>query len=216
MALITALKRNKGKVDIFLDGEMAFSLSASLASAEGLTQGRELTREEVNALLKRDRLQRGLNTAARYLSLRPRSDAELRRKLQSHGYDTPTQNLVIEALRTKGLLDDNAFAAYWTENRDSFSPRSRSLTRIELQKKGVAGDVIEQAVGGIDDDASAYRAASSHVRSMRWSSQEQFRRRLGGYLERRGFGYSVINATLKKIWQEVASENISDTGHPDF
>jgi regulatory protein len=216
MARITALKRNRGKVNIFLDGELAFNLSAALASAEGLKQDREITQEEVNTLLKRDRFQCGLDTAARYLTLRPRSDTEIRSKLRSHGYDTTTQNLVIEALKARGLLDDNAFAAFWTENRDSFSPRSRSLTRSELQKKGVAKEVIEKAVGVIDDAASAYRAAAGHVRSMRWSNQEQYRRRLGGYLERRGFSYSVINTTLKKVWKEVSSENISDTGDPDI
>jgi regulatory protein len=216
MAQITALKRNKGKVDIFLDGEPSASLSAALASAEGLRRGREITREEINALMKRDRFQRGLDTAARYLALRPRSDAEIRSKLHSHGYDTPTQNLVIEALKAKGLLDDHAFAAYWAENRDSFSPRSRSMTRSELQKKGVAKEAIEQAVGVIDDAESAYRAAARHVGSMRWADYDQYRRRLGGYLERRGFSYGVINTTLQKIWKEIAKEKINDSGNPDI
>lgn len=215
MARITALKRNKGKVNIFLDGELAFSLSAALVSAEGLRAEQELTGEEVNVLLQRDRFQSGLNSAARYLALRPRSDAELRSKLQSHGCDLPTQNRVIETLKAQGLLDDRAFAAYWTENRDSFNPRSRSLTRLELQKKGVAKEVIEKAVGIIEDDDSAYRAASRHVKSMRWSDREQFRRRLGSYLERRGFGYAVINNTLQKIWKEITKENITDSGNPD-
>ncbi len=216
MARITALKRKKGKVDIFLDGELAGSLSAALAAAEGLKPDRELTRAEVDALLKRDLFQRGLDTAARYLTLRPRSDAEIRSKLQSQGYDITTQNRVIETLTKKGLLDDNAFAAYWAENRDSFSPRSRSLTRSELQKKGVAKEVIEKAVGDMDDAVSAYRAASRHVKSMRWADGEQFRRRLGGYLERRGFSYGVINTTLKKVWKEISSEQINDTGNPDW
>ena len=66
-------------------------------------------------------------------------------------------------LEGQGLLDDSAFARLWTDNRESFSPRSRLLDPIELQKKGVAGDVIEAAVSDIDDEANAYRAAISQA-----------------------------------------------------
>jgi regulatory protein len=212
MARITALHRNKGRMNIFLDGEFAFSLSVTLVSREGLHNDQVISPEQVESLVKLDHYQRGLVTATRFLSLRPRSDSELRTRLQRGGFDTQTQDSVIEALKDKGLIDDSVFAQYWTENRESFSPRSRRLTRIELQKKGIDREVIEQVVNTIDDETSAYRAVSSRARNIRWPDRDQFRRRLGGYLERRGFGYGVIESTLKKIWKEIQIEVNSNTG----
>ncbi len=208
MGKITALRETKGgqRINLHLDGRFAFSLSADVVSSEGLSCGQVLTENEIDTLAKSDRYQRCLMAAVNFLSYRPRSASELRVKLQRRGFDRETRAKVMESLEAKGLLDDAAFAQFWTENRESFSPRSRRLTRIELQKKGVSNDAIAQAVASIDDSDSAYRAAASHVKSMRWSDRDQFRRRLGGYLQRRGFGYAVVETTLEKIWNEVGTE----------
>ena len=205
MAKITALRETKGRdrVNLFLDGKFAFSLSADLVSSRNLQCDQSLTDEEIDSLAKSYLYQRCLMVATNFLSYRPRSTSELRIKLKRRGFDEETQARVLESLKEKGLLDEAAFAEFWTDNRESFSPRSRWLTRIELQKKGVSKDVIERAVESIDDTDSAYRAASSRLRSIRWSDHEEFRRRLGGYLQRRGFGYSVISATLQRLWNET-------------
>jgi regulatory protein len=95
-----------------------------------------------------------------------------------------------------------AFAQFWKENRQSFSPRSRWLTRSELRQKGVADDIIEQVVANVDDEDSAYRAATAKAHSLHEADYQGFRRRLGEYLKRRGFNYGVINNTVKRLWQE--------------
>jgi len=57
-------------------------------------------------------------------------------------------------------------------------------------------------VGAIDDDDSAYQAAISKARSLSLSDYQSFRRRLGEFLKRRGFGYGAINHTVERVWQE--------------
>lgn len=216
MSRITALCRKRGRVEISLDGEFKFSLSTALAASEGLTPDRELSQEEAELLIQRDLYQRCLNTAGRLLSIRPRSDAELRVKLKTHGYNTDIQNKVIQTLRTQGLIDDQAFARFWAENRATFNPRSRRLTSLELRQKGVAREAIEAAVGTLDDEENAYRIAMDRSSPIHWTDRDQFRRRMGNYLERRGFGYGVIEGTLKKVWNELDGMNNPNTGSPDF
>ncbi len=53
------------------------------------------------------------------------------------------------------MVDDMAFAQFWKDNRESFSPRSQWLTKLELRRKGVASDIIDQIVDTIDDEDSA-------------------------------------------------------------
>ena len=102
-------------------------------------------------------------------------------------------------------MDDTAFAQFWKENRESFSPRSQRMTRLELRRKGVASEVIDRVVGDIDENESAYRAAIPKVRHLKSAEYDVFRRRLGEYLRRRGFNYEVINRTVDKMWQERES-----------
>ena len=205
MSKITAIRigRRRGKrVNVFLDGGFAFSLEAEVALREGLEVGQELSANQIEVLTRSDCFHRCLNTAAHYLGYRPRSEFELRERLQRRGFDGDNVDAVLAKLKEQGLVDDTAFAQFWRDNRQSFSPRSQWLTKLELRQKGVAADIIDQVVDAVDNTDSAYRAALSKARSLSQSDYQSFRRRLGEYLKRRGFGYGVINHTVERIWQE--------------
>jgi regulatory protein len=123
-------------------------------------------------------------------------------RLHRRGFEDSKIEIVINKLKEQNLLDDTAFAQFWKENRETFRPRSQRLTRLELKKKGVAAAIIEEVTKESDDTQSAYQAAQKKVQHLPNQDYEVFRRRLGDYLQRRGFGYSVINQTVKRIWQE--------------
>ena len=204
MSKITALRVGKGRkkrVNVFLDDRFAFSLEAEVVIKEGLQVGQELSASQIEALARSDHFHRCLNAATHYLGYRPRSVFEVRERLQRRGFDDNTIGIVIAKLKEQGLVDDMDFARFWKENRDSFSPRSQWLTKLELRQKGVAGDIIDQVIK-IDDEDSAYRAALSKARRLSRSDYQDFRRRLGEYLKRRGFGYGVINHTIERVWEE--------------
>jgi len=211
MGKVTALRTRIGRgkrVSVFLDDRLAFSLETEVAEKEGLKVGQTLSEAQIEALAKANHLQRCLNAAVRLLGYRPRSESELRERLSRQGFDDDTQGKVLIKLTGQGLVDDTAFTRFWRENRESFRPRSRRMTRLELKRKGVADEIITQVVGTIDDEDSAYRAALKKARSLKRSDYESFRRRLGEYLRRRGFSYGVISHTVEKIWQDQESSEI--------
>lgn len=206
MGKITAIRDGRSRrkrVNVFLDGKFAFSLEAEVAVKESLQVGQELSAHQMGNLTGHDHFHRCLETALRYLSYRPRSESETMERLHRRGFDDSSVEAVIAKLKEQGLVDDMAFARFWKDNRESFSPRSQWLTKLELRQKGVADDIIDQVVETVNDDDSAYRAALSKARSLPLSDYLSFRRRLGGYLKRRGFDYGVINHTVKRMWQEL-------------
>jgi len=206
MKRVTAIgegKRRKKRVNIFLDGRFAFSLEAEVAVKENLQVGQELSEGDIEALAGAELSQRCSDAALHYLGYRPRSESELRERLKRRGFAGDNVKTVLARLKEQGLVDDLAFAQFWKDNRQSFSPRSQWLTRHELKRKGVAEEVIDQVVADIDDEDSAYQAAMSKARSLSIADYQGFRHRLDEYLKRRGFGYGVINNTLKRVWGEV-------------
>jgi len=210
MRRITALRVGRGRrkrVNVSLDGRFAFSLETEVAIKEGLQVGQELSTSQIEALARSDHYHRCLNAAAHYLSYRPRSEFELRERLHQRGFDGDSVEAVLTRLKEQGLVDDMAFAQFWKDNRESFSPRSQWLTRLELRRKGIASNIIDQIADTIDDEDSAYRAALSKARSLPLSDYQSLRRRLGGYLKRRGFGYGVINHTIERLWQESGTKS---------
>jgi regulatory protein len=205
MSRITGLTAGKGRdkrVKVFLDGRLALRLSAEVALKEGLRPGQELSESDLQALAGADRRQRCLNTAYRLLAARPRSEDEIRQRLQKRGFESEYREKAIARLKEQGLVDDTAFARFWKDNRQTFRPRSRRLTALELRRKGLDSAAIESAVSEIDDGESAYRSALTRARRLISSDYEVFRRRLGDYLVRRGFDYDTIQQTVTRIWTE--------------
>jgi len=205
MVKITGLKAGKKRnkqVNVYLDGKYAFSLLAEVVAAEALRVGQELTDNQIMLLSGADRYQRCMDAALRFIGYRPRSESEVRQRLFRHGFDAACIEKALERLKETGLVDDATFARFWKENRETFSPRSRWLTERELRQKGLPDDIIKQAVGDVDDGESAYRAAVTRAGRIHATDYRDFRRRLGDYLGRRGFGYEVINETVERVWRE--------------
>jgi len=199
---IRAGKRAGKRLSVFLDGRFAFSLTAEVAGDEGLAVGQELPQNRVAELASIDSYGRCLEAATRLLGYRARSEAELRERLKRRDFAGDNIDTVIAHLKSRGLVDDAAFARSWREDRDALRPRSGWLIGLELRKKGVPEDIIASVASGADDTEAAYRAAATRAARLAADDYEAFRRRLGDFLRRRGFGYEVINQTISRLWHE--------------
>lgn len=199
---IETQKRGRERVSIFLDGRFAFSVGRGVVEEHGLHPGQVLSDSRVEELAVADLFGKCLNAALRLLSYRPRSEAEIRTRL-SRRFNGETIEGVILQLRERQMIDDVAFAAFWREARDSFSPRGRRLLKVELRNKGIDRELIDKVLNGIDDEESAYRAAQKRGRTLAKEDYETFRRKLGAFLRRRGFSYEVANRTTERLWQEL-------------
>jgi regulatory protein len=204
---ITALKlqkKNKERVNVYLDDRYAFSLA--VIEAAKLRRGQLLSDQEIEGFLERDSFQKAHARALRFLSYRPRSEAEVRRYLQDKRVPPAIEAEVVERLTAVGLLDDQAFARYWVENRESFNPRGRHALRYELRQKGLNEETITLALEDIDEEDSAYRALISRSRRMPPLDRGSFRKKLGSFLRRRGFSYEAVSAALDRTWREMVEE----------
>lgn len=205
---ITALevqKRDTDRVSVYLDGEFAFGLPAIEASK--LRTGQVLSETEIEALRQVDAVARGIDYAVKLLARRPYSTAEISRKLTAHEVAPPIIDEVLARLEQLGYVDDLAFARYWIENRERFQPRDRRALQYELHTKGLAPDIIEQALAELDPVDSARRAAQTKVRSYRGMSPQEFRSKMGSFLTRRGFGYDTVRAVVEQLMTEIETEN---------
>lgn len=210
---VTALKvqkRNKQRVNVFLDGEFAFGLSRIVVA--WLRVGQELTEEEIAALKAKENYEAAFQQALKFLNYRQRSEAEVRRNLEEHQFIEEVILETIERLRRSGLLDDKRFAQNWVENRSEFRPRSRRALLFELRQRGLTEESIDEALEAIDDDELAYQAALKQARKLREADWPVFRNKIANFLVRRGFNYQSISNAVKRVWEERTAENDA----PDF
>lgn len=96
------------------------------------------------------------------------------------------------------MIDDDAFARFWVENRSRFRPRGERALAQELRQHGIAPAVITKALGDYDAVAAAETYAREQARRLAGLPPEQFRRRLAERLARRGFAYDLIEDLLTR------------------
>ncbi len=207
---ITALKvqkRNRQRINVHIDGRYAFGLAA--IEAMQLEVGQYLSAAEIAQLKERDQVEVAYDRALNFLSYRPRSVAEVRRRLSEKGFDEPTIDQVIARLSRAGLVDDEAFARYWIENRDTHRPRGSRALRYELRQKGLPDSVIDDLLTDYDEDAAAYRAAVLQVQRLTRKSDYDIgalRSKLSAFLSRRGFSYDITRDTVDRLLAELRDE----------
>ncbi len=210
---ITALrfqKKQKDRVNVFLDGEYAFSLPG--VEAAKLRVGQLLSDQEAAHLQRLGVRSKAYDRALRFLAVRPRSSWEVRRNLRQ--YQRKEERLteqdvewVIGRLQEQGYLDDQEFARFWTEQRARFKPMAPRALRYELRQKGVDEATIQAVLSAAMQDPDAAALDAARTRLARWErlDEETFRKKMVAFLQRRGFDWDAIRHALDQLAQERGS-----------
>lgn len=201
---ITALKvqkKNHQRLNVHLDGEFAFGLSRFIAA--WLQVGQELNEEDIAELLSDDEIETAYQKSLKYIGYRIRTTSEVEQHLRKKETNPVVIEQVLERLINKGLLNDKNFALQWIENRNEFRPRSHRMLVLELRRKGISSEIIQEVIENTQpEDELAYLAAKKRIRRYEHLDWEDFQRKLGSHLARRGFSYSTIKPVVHKVWSE--------------
>ena len=146
--------------------------------------------------------ERGLAAGLRMLAHRARTEAEVRNRL-ARRFTPEVVDRTVDLLKARRLLDDAEFARGWRESRERRRPRGEAVLRQELLQRGVAPDVIEEALQGFDAASNAYQAGCRAARRISAATGQEFRRRLWAHLRRKGFEQDVVRETVERLWQEL-------------
>jgi len=198
---LTAQKRDRNRVNVYLDGEFAFGLSRIVAA--WLQVGQELSDEKIAQLQSEDSREVAFQKAINLLSHRDRTEVEVRDHLRGYGVTDEIAGEILERLRRSSLVDDQRFTQNWIENRSEFRPRSRRALAYELRQKGIPEDAIQEALEDFDEDSAAYRAALRQARKHAALDWPEFRQKMLSHMARRGFSFDVAAPLVTKIWQEM-------------
>jgi regulatory protein len=98
-------------------------------------------------------VQAGL-AALRYRDL---SERELERKLADRGFSEDERQDAVVTLRRTGVLDERRFAESRARSLASRGAGNR-LIRYELERAGVPGDLVDEAIGALEEESTRAEA----------------------------------------------------------
>jgi len=134
--------------------------------------------------------------AYKLMNYRPRSKFELRWRLEGKGYQDEVVENVIKNLVRLGYIDDEGFVQYWIEKRAG-KKGSHGL-RQELQSKGVDRAIINKHLAELTPETELKTALALGRKKLK-RSKACPDHVLAGFLQRRGFSFSVIKSVVQTL-----------------
>ena len=207
--IITRLERQKKRrhrVSVYLDGDFAFGCNDEAVYRFGLHKGMELDEAKRREVEEYDQRVQAKLAAERLIGTRMRSASELRQRLREKEYTPEIIEETIATFTRVGLIDDRAFAEAFVRDRLRLRPRAASMLRRELRQRGVAQEIIDAVLDAQfeegDEDTLARTMAEAYVRAHDRLEKEVLKRRLAGYLQRKGFSGSLVYQTIASVLEE--------------
>jgi regulatory protein len=146
--------------------------------------------------------QRAKNVLLFQLSRSMKTRHQLATILKKREIPDDIANAVLDRFTEAQLIDDAAFARAFVNSRIAVSGKSKSVIARELKQKGVSAQDAEQALSSIDaelEDKTAYNVAKKRYQQLSALEPEVRRRRLMGFLMRRGFSSQLTARILRDL-----------------
>lgn len=107
-------------------------------------------------------------------------------------------DLIVERLCARGYVNDRKFAEFWVENRCVKKGISHKRLKMELARKGISQEIIEEVLDG-RNEAEEIRKVIAKKRS-RYDDEK-----LIAYLCRQGFSYDLAKQIVAEMSEEAKS-----------
>lgn len=212
--------RKAGRFTVRLEGVRSATVSADLVDRLGLREGIVLQVPQLQALRDAAAFLRTYDRALNLLASRACSSTELRRKLVEKGEPAPLADQAIERLKELGLLNDEEYARQVARGR-LLGGASKRRVQQELWRRGVARETVDDAVAEVveqeevDEESAAVKVARRKAATLMKVDAPTRRRRLYGFLARRGYDHAAIRVALAKVLDASEVDALEGDGIED-
>lgn len=223
-------KGSSGRLRIHLDDDTSVESSAEHVARLGLGTGDPVDAKLRAELADGELRRRAREAALHLLAHRPRSRSELAGRLRRKDFPGHVVAACLDALEESGLVDDAAFARAFVRDRLRLKPKGRRALLSELRRKGVRARVADAAVEEVFEEEEVREDALALEAALGWlrrqgprvrrdliappfsDERERARRRLHGYLGRRGFRGEVAVRAVRTVEARVRGGEGGDAG----
>lgn len=151
-----------------------------------------------------ERIEKYLMLCYRYLTIRNRSEKEIRDYLQKKNADSDIIDAIVARLYDQKFLDDEAFARSWVWSRAMFRPRGKRMLQVELQQKGIHRDVIQQILDEHIEDVpdeltQAKNLIGKRVEKLKEEPRHIIYQKIGAFLARRGYNWDISKKAIDSL-----------------
>lgn len=195
-------KKNKDRVNIYLDDEFAFGLDLNTMIKYSLSKNMELDDDFISEILITENEKKALNYAVSILGRSPKSEKEIRDKLTEKGYEKVTIDNIIHKLKTNKYIDDENYSELFIRDKINISKYGKRKIQERLYQKGIDKEIIQDKLKDISNEDEIQRAMELGEKKLRTLTKEEPLKRkmkIYNYLLNKGFEYETIKKAVSNI-----------------
>ncbi len=199
MVKITKIKlqKNQKRVNVYTDGKYLLALPIEVVAKENLKVGQEISNKEIEDLSFDNDYHRFLNTVYNLISRRPRAKAEIEKYLHGKHASAGVSQKIIEKLEDNNYLNDEEFARWWLEQRQTFRQKGKLALKAELRQKGVDEEIIRTVLEAeVNEVSLAQKALQKKIPIFGNLPKREQHRKMFAFLAQKGFSYETIKTVL--------------------
>jgi len=202
MTITAAIKHrnNPEMIQIYIDNSYAFSIPEEEYLRLNLYEKHEITPEEVRRIREEVNVRLAKQRALRILATMNKTEYEIKTKLKQLGFDDSAAEGAVMELKAMGYINERLFASKYISDRLKLKPMSKKALAYELEKKGVAPEIIAEVIDEfeVDEFLIAYRLAKRKYGKYDLTDPK-IRRRIISFLSHKGFSEEIIKNTLREM-----------------
>jgi regulatory protein len=203
MPVITTIKpqKGKGRVNVYLDGKFGFGIDYENYVRLKLQVEQELSEEEIEEIKAKANFQKILNNLLDFASRRPRSEKEYTLWMKRKNVPEDFHISLFSRLKEFNLLDDEAFAKWWIDQRLSFQKKSKRFIIQELRFKGINKEIINKVLGEAEVDEAKVARELLKQKEYKWKSLKgtDKKKKMSEFLIRKGFSWDIIKQVVGEL-----------------
>lgn len=202
---IEVQKKNKDRVNIYIDDKYAFAAFVDVVINQGIKKGMELDADILQKIDFEEHRRKCKNAAIKIVERSAKTEKQVIDKLKEKEYSDDAIKYAVDFLNEYGFINDRLYAKSFAH--DKLMKNGTNKIKFELRRKGISDDIIKETLNDINDDEEIENAVSiaekKYVQILRRESDKyKIKNKLYTFLAGRGYSFDTVKKVVEIVMKE--------------
>ncbi len=199
---IEVQKKNKDRVNVYINDEFAFACSAELVYMHNIVKGKNVDAVYLHEIIEEDNYIKCKSTGLKIIERTYKTEFQITSKLVEKGYDEKAITRTIKFLKQYGFVNDEKFTEMYI--KDKIKGCGKNKIKYDLIRKGIDEEKINVNLASLDstvEKQSAFKLAEKKYNLIVKNEQDykKIYKKVSEHLMRKGYSSDIVSETLRNV-----------------
>ncbi|HRE40245.1 MAG TPA: RecX family transcriptional regulator [Ignavibacteria bacterium] len=204
---ITSIEKQKKDADrynVFINNEFSFGIYSDSLVKFGLRKGDTLSELQIENIKSYDEINFAKKVSIRFLGYKPRTTANVKKKLKSLKISDGSISEVIDWLTSLKYLNDDVYSKQFIESKLRYKPMGKRLLKFKLTDTGIDRELIDKNIEEMYSEESEFENAlkllNKYVPKIKKGDNFEKKKKSFQYLVSRGFNLTLAKKAVDQYF----------------